>query len=133
MRRLIIVAVVVMASHGSAWSAEPQEMSVAALPPVVVKTVPQSGDTKVDPSITQVRITFSKKMQNGTWSFCGETDWMQGKPRYMSDGRTCVVPVKLESGKTYVTWLNSQDFRNFKDSRGQPAIPYLLVFETKKP
>ena len=26
-------------------------MSVAALPPVVVKTVPQAGDTKVDPVV----------------------------------------------------------------------------------
>jgi hypothetical protein len=38
--------------------------------------------------------------------------------------------VKLEPGKTYVIWLNSQKFRNFKDKDGQPAVPYLLVFET---
>jgi hypothetical protein len=40
-----------------------------------------------------------------------------------------VLPVKLEPGRTYALWLNSG---NFKDSGGQRAVPYLLVFETKK-
>jgi RNA polymerase sigma-70 factor (ECF subfamily) len=39
--------------------------------------------------------------------------------------------VKLEPGKTYVSWLNSQKFGNFKDADGQSAVPYLLVFETR--
>ena len=133
MRRLVSVALVVMASCGSAWSAE-LEMSVAALPPVVVKTVPQAGDTQVDPSITEVRGTFSKKMTTGkNYSWAGAEDsWVAGQPRWLADGKTCVLPVKLEPGKTYVVWLNSPSFRNFKDSRGQSAIPYLLVFETAK-
>jgi RNA polymerase sigma-70 factor (ECF subfamily) len=41
------------------------------------------------------------------------------------------LPVKLEPGKTYVIWLNSQKFGNFKDTDGKSAVPYLLVFETK--
>jgi RNA polymerase sigma-70 factor (ECF subfamily) len=123
-----------MASWGSAWSEEPQEMSVAALPPVVVKTIPQAGDTQVDPSITEIRGTFSKKMTTGkNYSWAGAEDsWVTGKPRWLADGKTCVLPVKLEPGKTYVVWLNSPSFRNFRDSRGQSAIPYLLVFETAK-
>lgn len=134
MRRLVIVAIIVAASRGSAWSEEPQKMSVAALPPVVVKTVPQSGDTKVDPSINEIKGTFSKKMtigQNYSWAGADES-WVKGKPRWLADGKTCVLPVKLEPGKTYVVWLNSPSFRNFKDSRGQSAVPYLLVFETAK-
>jgi hypothetical protein len=133
MRRLVIVAIVVMASCKSAWSAEPQERSVAALPPVVVKTVPQAGDMKVDPSITEIKGTFSKRMTPGSYSWAGaDESWVKGKPHWLSDGRTCVLPVKLEPGKTYVVWLNSPSFRNFKDSRGQSAVPYLLVFETAK-
>lgn len=83
----------------------------------------------------EIRVTFSKPMKDNSWS------WSQisnetfpqgtGKPRYLKDGKTCVLPVKLEPGKTYVLWLNSQKFRNFKDKDGQPAVPYLLVFETK--
>jgi RNA polymerase sigma-70 factor (ECF subfamily) len=134
MRQLVIAAVVVVASCGSAWSGEQQEMSVAALPPVVVKTVPQAGDTKVDPSITEIRGTFSKKMTTGkNYSWAGaDESWTAGQPHWLADGKTCVLPVKLEPGKTYVVWLNSPKFHNFRDSRGQSAIPYLLVFETAK-
>ena len=134
MWRFVIAAVVVTASWSSAWSAEQQEMSVAALPPVVVKTVPQAGDTKVDPSITESKGTFSKKMTTGkNYSWAGaDESWVTGKPHWLADGRTCVLPVKLEPGKTYVVWLNSSSFRHFKDSRGQAAVPYLLVFETAK-
>ena len=137
MRRLVVVAIMLgmmVADAVTAWSAEQQEMSVAALPPVVVKTVPQAGDTEVDPAITEIRATFSKKMQNGSWSWAGaDESWVNGKPHYLADGKTCVLPVKLESGKTYVVWLNSPKFRGFKDSHARSSIPYLLVFETKKP
>ena len=57
---------------------------------------------------------------------------VDGKPKYQADKRTCVLPVKLEAGKTYVIWINSQKFGNFKDEEGHPALPYLLVFKTKK-
>ena len=74
-------------------------------------------------------------MKDGSWS------WAQvakntfpeiiGKPKYLDDKRTCVIDVKLEPKKTYVIWINSQKFGNFKDADGNPAVPYLLVFQTK--
>jgi len=54
-----------------------------------------------------------------------------GKPKYEDDRRTCVLPVKLEPGKTYAIWVNSPKFRNFKDADGRPAVPYLLIFKTR--
>ena len=100
----------------------------------MIKTVPQAGDTNVDPSITEIRGTFSKKMTTGqNYSWAGtEKSWVRGKPHWLADGKTCVLPVKLEPDKTYVVWLNSPSFRNFKDSQGQSSLPYLLVFETSK-
>jgi hypothetical protein len=47
------------------------------------------------------------------------------------DQRTCVLPVKLEPGKTYAIWVNSEKFNNFKDVGGRSAVPYLLGFKTK--
>jgi hypothetical protein len=73
-------------------------------------------------------------MKDGSWSW--STAWENstpdfiGKPAYDVDGKTCVVKVKLEAGKTYAFWLNSQKFQNFKDKQGRPAVPYLLVFKT---
>jgi hypothetical protein len=40
--------------------------------------------------------------------------------------------VKLEAGKTYGYWINSQRFIGFKDKQGRAAIPYFFVFQTKR-
>jgi hypothetical protein len=133
MKRLLILSVVVAAICTLTWAEESKQLSVATLPPVVVKTIPQAGDTEVDPSTTEIRATFSKKMMDKSWSWAGaDESWINGKPHYLEDGKTCVLPVKLEPGKTYVVWLNSPSFKNFKDSDGRSSIPYLLVFETVK-
>jgi hypothetical protein len=100
-------------------------VSLAAAPPVVVKTVPESGTDGVD------------DMQDGSWSWStwGKDTFPQttGKPHYLDDKRTCVLPVKLQPGKTYAIWLNSENFGNFKDAAGHTAVPYLLIFKTKSP
>ncbi len=110
--------------------------SVASMPPSVVKTVPECGATDVDPTLTEIQVTFSKEMTDQSWSWSQISDEafpeFTGKPRYLEDKKTCVATVKLEPGKTYVFWLNSARFGNFKDTSGNPAVPYLLVFETTK-
>ena len=35
-------------------------ITVKSMPPVVVKTFPQAGETAVDPSIKEISVTFSK-------------------------------------------------------------------------
>lgn len=113
-----------------------QAQDIETLPPVVVKTVPEAGAREVAPGTTEIRVTFSKKMMDGSWSW--STAWQNsspeiiGKPKYEADGKTCVIKVKLEPGKTYGYWINSEKFRNFKDASGKGAVPYLLAFETKK-
>jgi hypothetical protein len=41
------------------------------------------------------------------------------------------MKVRLEPGRTYAWWLNSDKFKNFTDLAGRPAVPYLLIFQTK--
>ena len=60
----------------------------------------------------------------------GELPETTGQPRYLEDGRTCVLPVKLQPGRFYAIWLNSDQLKNFKDTNGTPAVPYLLTFQT---
>ena len=118
-------------------AAEPQH-SVATLPAVVVNTEPQAGLKNVDPNTSEIKVTFSKKMLNKSWSWGQISDETAvqgtGQPHYLKDGKTCVLPVKLEPGHTYVVQLNALDghFGNFKDEGRRPAVPYLLVFETRK-
>jgi RNA polymerase sigma-70 factor (ECF subfamily) len=132
--RAILSAILVVALHAGAV-ARAQEITLDSAPPVVVKTVPEAGAGDIDPATTEIRVTFSKDMQDESWSWSTASQdsfpETAGKPKYNDARRICVLPVKLQPGKTYALWLNSQKFRNFKDASGQPAVPYLLVFKTK--
>ncbi len=128
----ILFASFILAACASAPAAE--EISLQAAPPVVVKTVPVAGSVDVDPALAEIRVTYSKPMQDGSWSWStwGEESFPEGagQAHYLADNRTCVMPVKLQPGKFYAIWLNSSKFRNFKDADGRPAVPYLLAFRT---
>ncbi len=130
----IAIAAFVLAMSAVALGG-PKAPSVASMPPVVVKTVPSSGDTAVDPALKQIEVTFSKDMiTDRMWSFVQVSDDTfpkGGTPEYKADGRTIVLPVTLEPGKPYVIWINSEKFNAFRDQGNKPAVPYLLVFETR--
>ena len=111
-----------------------QAQDIESMPAVVVKTIPESGSKNVKPGEVEIKVTFSKEMRDGSWSW--STAWQNstpeiiGKPKYEADGKTCVLKAKLEPNKAYGYWLNSENFRNFKDRQGRASVPYLLVFET---
>ena len=108
---------------------------VDSIAPVVVKTVPEAGTKNVAPGEMEIKVTFSKEMTDQSWSW--STAWQDstpesiGKPHYDADHKTCVLKVKLEPNKTYGWWINSPRFHGFQDKQGHPAVPYLLVFQTK--
>jgi hypothetical protein len=109
--------------------------TLAEQPPVVVETWPVSGARDVEAGVAEIRVRFSKGMADGSWSWStaweNSTPEIIGQPHYEADGRTCVAKVKLEPGQTYAWWLNSDKFKNFTDLAGWPAVPYLLIFQTK--
>ncbi|MFO0819389.1 MAG: Ig-like domain-containing protein [Pirellulales bacterium] len=112
------------------------DVTLETTPPVVVKTVPVAGTSEVASTLTEIQVTYSKDMLDGSWSWVTRSNEsfpkLDGKPKYLADKRTCVLPVKLEPGKTYAIWVNSESHGNFKDSTGRSSVPYLLVFKTKK-
>ena len=126
-------ALALLAGGGAARA---DDVTLATAPPVVVKTVPEAGAGEVDPKTAEIKVTFSKDMAAGTWSWATASEdsfpKTDGDPKYLDDKRTCVLPVKLEADKTYAIWINSDKFDNFKDADGKPAVPYLLTFKTKK-
>ena len=130
------VVLVVLAGGLVGATVRADDVTLESVPPVVVKAVPEAGAAEVDPKLTEIKVTFSKDMRDGGWSwaqFSRESfPKMDGKIKYLADKRTCVLPVKLEAGKVYAIWVNSAKFENFKDTDGRPAVPYLLVFRTKK-
>jgi serine/threonine protein kinase len=116
-------------------AAESADLLLAAQPPVVVETFPVSGAREVPPGETEIRVRFSKPMQDDSWSWCyAWTNSMAeyiGQPHYESDGKTCALKVKLLPGRVYAYWLNHPLSQNFKSLAGQPAVPYLLTFQTQ--
>ena len=113
-----------------------EDVTLESARPVVIKSVPEAGADNVDPALAQISVTFSKPMQAGTWSWCvlskESYPGTSEAPKYLEDKRTCVLPVKLQAGKSYAVWVNSEKFSEFKDTKGQPAVPYLLVFKTRE-
>ncbi len=135
MKRMAVVFVaLVVGLTGAAVRAD--DVSLASVPPVVVKTDPVAGAAEVDPKLTEIKVTFSKDMQDGSWSWTTLSQdsfpKVDGQPKYLADKRTCVLPVQLEPVRTYAIGVNSTKFGNFKDIDGRSAVPYLLVFKTKQ-
>jgi len=135
-REAEVVALAARKRAESASVVSINELSARKTPPVVVKTFPESGATDVDPSLRELRVTFSKPMRDGSWSWVKVNDAtfpkMTAAPRFLSDDQICVVPVQLQPGKLYAIWLNFGEARNFQAATGEAALPYLLIFETRK-
>lgn len=108
-------------------------ITLDSVPPVVVSTVPAAGADGVDPATDTISVTFSKDMRDKSWSWVyidkAHFPELAGDPRYKGK-RVCEVGVKLEPGKVYAIWINSDKFKNFTDENGAAAVPYLLVFKT---
>ncbi len=137
MLRVVMILLVGMLATGIGIVQAENKITVHTMPPVVVKTSPQAGDTAVDPSISEISVTFSKEMltqEMWSWVIVSKESFPQlvGDVRYLNDKRTCVAPVKLEAGKTYAIWFNSVKYNAFRDKNNNPAIPYLLVFQTRE-
>ncbi len=77
----------------------------------------------------------NEPMMDKNWSWCYEEKEkfpeMTGDPRYADNNTRCVSPVKLEPDKEYVIWINTANFKNFKDKTGNPAEPYEFTFKTR--
>jgi len=112
-----------------------QVITIEMMSPVVIESTPQSGAVNVDPTITELRVTFSKDMKTDSWScleFSNES-WPQLAPRgFTKDKRTFVATVKLQPSKTYVVQINDQDHNNFKDATGRSVMPYIIAFRTRE-
>ena len=102
--------------------------------PTVLRTVPENGARDVDPTLSELSVTFSERMRGGNWSWVYENKEsfprMLGHPRFVDDLTRNVLPVRLEPNKDYVVWLNSDQFTNFKDEAGNSAPPFKLTFRT---
>jgi len=137
MIRVLIILLMGMLTIGVGIGQAENKITVKSIPPVVVKTFPQAGDTAVDPAIKEISVTFSKEMitkKMWSWVMASKDSFpiITGQVKYLADKKTCVAPVRLEAVKTYAIWFNSQNHNAFRDIDNNPSVPYLLVFQTKE-
>lgn len=103
--------------------------------PTVIQTVPPRGATEVDPNLQEIRVTFDRDMDLGGYSFTGNAESglpdvpKDAKPSWI-DKRTCVLLVKLKSGREYRVGINAPSHKNFKSADGAPAAIDELRFST---
>ena len=103
--------------------------------PKVVSTFPPA-EAVIPAGIDRIAVTYDRRMQDKSWSFTtgGEQKFPEvaGQPVMSDDHLTIVLPVKLRPNTTYVVWMNSGRYLNFKDEQGQAAEPYRLTFTTSE-
>ncbi len=103
-------------------------------PPRIVSTSPEVGATDVDPSVSEITVTFDRDMQEGcSWTGGGPEfpPGQPGKKPVWKDKRTCSLPVKLDKAKFYRVGINSTSYRNFKSAEGVSVQPSAIYFTTK--
>jgi hypothetical protein len=102
--------------------------------PKIVKLSPPNGAQDVSPDLKELRVTFNVPMGGG-FSWCGDGPQFPkipegNHPSWIDGGKTCVLPVKLESGVEYEIGLNSESHKNFQSAGGVPLEPVLYTFKT---
>jgi hypothetical protein len=103
--------------------------------PVIVKSSPEIGATDVDPSTTEISVTFDRDMDVGGYSWTGagpnHPPTPEGQAPVWIGKRTCVLPVQLKKGRFYRVGINASSFQNFRSAMGVPAETTAVYFVTK--
>jgi hypothetical protein len=105
------------------------------LHPKVIFTSPRNEAQNVDPSMKEISVTFNERMMDKSWSWCYEErdrfPQVTGQPYYTENNMKNVLPVTLKPNTEYVIWINTVNFKNFRDEAGNPAEPYRFTFKTR--
>ncbi len=140
MRCLSVVALVSALAGSLALAAEKQADFDPDLPPCVVRAEPADRAKDVDFALREIKVTFDRPMTVGehySWIILEQHGVYPGyrgsdPPRWLEDGRTCVLQVRLSPDTVYAVGLNSYRHTGFRDAKGRIAVPYAWVFKTKK-
>ena len=124
----LITGLALIAQSGGLSSAQAAQGA-----PQIVSTTPARGASDVDPGLKEITVTFDQDMEEGmSWTGGGPEvpPTPEGKQAHWRDKRTCVLPVKLQSGHHYRIGINSVSHRNFRSAAGVPALTSAIWFTT---
>ncbi len=129
--RIATVLLMVAGTIGSAPRA--QAADGAQGPPRIISTSPEVGATEVDPSLTEITVTFDRDMGEGMSWTGGGSEYPKspdGQRAHWRDKRTCVLPVKLYAAQYYRVGINSPSFHGFQSAEGVAVSPSVIYFTT---
>jgi predicted Ser/Thr protein kinase len=103
--------------------------------PRVVVTSPRNNDMEVDPSLSEIRVVFSRAMRKG-YSVSGADAFSyssrERRSWYFEDDKTFVLPAILQPNTHYAISLNPKGHSlSFQDLDGRPLATFDLVFRTR--
>jgi hypothetical protein len=103
--------------------------------PAIARSDPANGARDVDPTTSQIVVTFDTAMQTDSFSVLasdsGELPELIGiRPLAYRDDRTFVLLVKLAADTDYAIQLNSASQQGFRAADGTPLPPTVLRFKT---
>jgi hypothetical protein len=103
--------------------------------PRVINTFPLNESQSVDPALNEISVTFNEEMmdENWSWAYSDKSEFPQivGQAYYTENNTKNVLPVRLESNKEYIIWINSEKHKNFKDKSGNSSVPFKFTFKTR--
>ena len=111
------------------------EVKQRVKPPKIVSLVPDDGTKDVDPQTKSLQVAFDMPMSEGI-SCTGGGESMpktpdDKKPSWSKDGKTCTLPVLLESNREYRLGLNDLEHNKFQSVWGIPLEPVEYRFHTR--
>ncbi len=115
--------------------------ALAAKAPKVVSAVPPSGAEEVDPALVrEIRITFDRPLKADRMAlmtlddaeYPGLAMSSEKRPHYDASRTVLVIPCELKPGTAYGFSINSEDMLVMADDAGNPVMPLVYKFRTKK-
>ncbi|HOB73013.1 MAG TPA: HEAT repeat domain-containing protein [Phycisphaerae bacterium] len=103
------------------------------LAPAIVRTSPKAFDDAVPATLSELTVTFDRRMMDKSWSWTGGGETFPkrtGDIHYDASLTTCTMPVKLEPGKVYWVGINSPSHKKFQTAAHVPAPWYVILFAT---
>ncbi len=127
-----------IATEAGRTAAEPSPAVDAAAslpgePPRPISLDPPQGARDVDPWRATLAVTFDRSMDPEGWAWVTEspdTAPTIAESSWDAALRVNTAQVRLEPGRTYVVWINSDSYPYFRDPQGRTVSPLRWIFTT---
>lgn len=115
--------------------------ALAAKAPKIVSMVPPNGAEDVDAALVkEIRITFGRPLRADRMAlmtlegeeYPGQSMASEKRPHYDAMRTVLVMPCELKPGTSYGFSINSEDMLVMADDAGNPVMPLVYRFRTKK-